>query len=479
MNRSILIVICDFLLVSLLVFSSPDVNRVADGSSARTMKMDLSATNQADSGKDLAAAMRVALDEESKRREVLQAELAKTHEASNEQQALLNERAKQVEAYQLQLRSREQQAALLQQQQSSLQQQFTAAQSNIQKLNQQLSANSTETQMSRDKLAETQAALRKQAEQAAALQKQMSQLAQSNQVVVAERQQLATQLQVAEVEKRSATQEAARMQAEVKVEREEKAKLAEGVQALASKSGELAKEVHENIALAPNTIFNDVITNRIQASFTVSRPGLFGDASKHKDTQTVLVTDGTNTFAVCHMQDTPLQFWNPGIDWVGLVGTLSGNLTVLPIHSMSFDTQDPRVVLVPASPADVRELGCKVYRISTDPYKFQDAVLIGARSGYYGECRFQIDLTTPQYVKLDRNFIKGLFGKFNPSSGDLVFSKNGELLGMMVNDTYCLMVHELNPVATFQFGDDVRDQHTGQTLARLYSVVMDMPFKLQ
>jgi hypothetical protein len=479
MNRSILIVICDFLLVSLLVFSSPDINRVTEDGSARTMKMDLTATNQADSGKDLAAAMRVALDEESKRREQLVAELAKTHQSVNEEEALLNERARQVQAYQAQLRSRDQQAEQLQQQQASLQQQFTAAQSSIQALHQQLTASSTETQESRDKLAETQATLRKQAEQAAALQKQMSQLAQSNQAVLAERQQLATQLQVAEVEKRSATEEAARMQTEVKVEREEKAKLAENITALASKSGELAKEVHENIALTPNNIFNDIITNRIQASFTVSRPGVFGDSSKHKDTQTIIVTDGTNTFAVCHLQDTPLQFWNPGIDWVGLVGTLSGNTTVQPIRSISFAAEDPRVVLVPVSTEDVRQLGCKVYKISTDPYKFEDAVLIGAREGYCGECRFQIDLSTPQYVKLDRNFLKGLFGKFNPSSGDLVFSKNGELLGMMVNDTYCLMFHQLDPAATFQFGDDVRAQHTGQTLARLYSVVNDMPFKLQ
>src|SRR5580704_12247634 len=151
MNRSILIVICDFLLVSLLVFSSPDINRVTEDGSARTMKMDVTATNQADSGKDLAAAMRVALDEESKRREQLLAELAKTHQSVNEQEALLNERARQVEAYQSQLQSRDQQAQQLQQQQASLEQKFTAAQSNIQALNQQLTASSTQTQESRDK----------------------------------------------------------------------------------------------------------------------------------------------------------------------------------------------------------------------------------------------------------------------------------------------------------------------------------------
>ena len=117
---------------------------------------------------------------------------------------------------------------------------------------------------------------------------------------------------------------------------------------------------------------------------------------------------------------------------------------------MSFDAQDPRVVMMPVTRADAQKLGCKVYRLSSDPYKFQDAVLVGADEGYYGECNFQIEMNTPQYVKLDRSLLKGLFGKFNPSRGDLVFSRAGELLGIMVNNTYCLMIHD------FAAGGDVR-----------------------
>jgi hypothetical protein len=48
-----------------------------------------------------------------------------------------------------------------------------------------------------------------------------------------------------------------------------------------------------------------------------------------------------------------------------------------------------------------------------------------------------------------------------------------------VNDTYSLMVRQLEPAAAFQFGDDIRGQHTGQTLARMYNVVTELPFKLQ
>ena len=140
---------------------------------------------------------------------------------------------------------------------------------------------------------------------------------------------------------------------------------------------------------------------------------------------------------------------------------------------------DPRLVFIPLTQTEARELGGKAYRTSSDPYKFQDAVVVGAQEGYYGECNFQIDPTTPLYVKMDHNSLKGLFGKFNPSRGDLVFSRSGELLGVMANSTYCMMIKNFNTTATFQFAQDVRSQQPGETLARLYSLIAKLPFKLQ
>jgi hypothetical protein len=135
--------------------------------------------------------------------------------------------------------------------------------------------------------------------------------------------------------------------------------------------------------------------------------------------------------------------------------------------------------MFPVTPAEARQLGCKIYRISADPYKFQDAVLIGADNGYYGECDFQMDLSEPAYVKLDRSLFRGLFGKFNPSRGDVVFSRTGELLGIMVNGTYCLMIHDFAAAATLPFGPNVAGEHTGTVLARLFDDVFQLPQRLQ
>ena len=479
MNRSILIVICDFLLVSLLAFSSIDVNKMGKPGEAKTVKLEISTNAAATSGKDLAAVMRVALDEERRNRDLLMRELTKTRESLGQQQSVLSEREQQVRSYQQELQAKEAEAAGLQREQTGLQQQFAAAQTNLQTLGQQLQQSSMQAVISKEKLAAMEAELKKQTEQATALQNQISTLQHSNQLVLNDRMRLSTQLQVAEVEKRFAAERVAQMQQQVNVEREEKAKLAEGVKTLASRSDALTQEIRENRPLAANTIFYEVLTNRIQASFHAVRIGTFGiDSNKRKTTDTIVVTDGTNNYAICHIDDTPLVLWNPGTDWESLNGTLTGTQAQLSIRSLSFYRRDPRLVMIPLSRSEVRQLGAKAFQVAADPFKFQDAVLVGAREGYHGECRFQIDVSTPEYVKLDNSFIKGLFGKFNPSRGDLVLSKNGEVLGIMANNSYCLMLQNFSPAASFQLAKDLRPQNPGRILSQLYSIVQELPPKL-
>ncbi|MGA3144900.1 MAG: hypothetical protein ABSF10_18015 [Verrucomicrobiota bacterium] len=443
MNRSILIVICDFLLLSLLTFST-DLSKMAgeNEGSAATVKVDVLPKTANAGGNDLAEVMKQALGEEQKNREQLQAELARVREAARQQQEQL------------------------QQKQSNLEQQYATAQANIQVLNQKLQSSSAETSMTREQLAAKEAEIQKQTDLAAALQKQLT--------------QLNSQLHAVDVEKRIATGQVALMQQQVQAERTENARLAEGFKALATNSSALTREIRENRALAPNTIFSEFVSNRIQTSFVASRTGLFGiDLGRNKTTETVLVTDGTHTFALCHLQDTPLTLGDPGTDWEGLTGTLAHNQAQVPIHSLSFHIQDPRVVFMLVTQAEARQLGCKVYPVASDPYKFQDAVVIGAQGDYYGQSSFQIDLNTPAYVKLDRNLLKGLFGKFNPSRGDLVFSRTGELLGIMANGTYCLVLHDFASEVTLPFGRDIRARHTGDDLSRLYSYVFNLPARLR
>jgi len=459
MNRSILIVICDFLLLSLLTFSTDLSKIVGQDESTSTVKAHVTAKPPENSGKDLAAVMKQALAEEQGNREQLQAELAQARETARQQEEQAAQQARQVQQMMQQL----------QQQRTELEKQYALAQTNIQTLTQKLQSSASEASMTKEKLAAREAELQKQKVVAGNLQQQI--------------ELLNSRLQSAETEKRLSSGQIAMMQQQVQAEQAQNARLVEGYKTLATNNNTVnisntRVEFRDDRGLTANTIFDDFVKNRVQTSFYAVRTGLFGsDSSRNKISQTVLVTDGANTYALCHVQDTPLTLADRGTDWQGLTGLLIHNQAQIAIRSLSFHVQDPRVVYMPITKAEAAQLGCKVFPISSDPYKFQDAVLVGAREGYYGQCSFQIDLTMPEYVKMVRS--KQLSGKFSPSRGDLVFSHAGELLGVMANDSYCLVLHEFAESESVQFGPSLQNQHTGEILSRMYSYAYQLPSRLQ
>ncbi len=530
MNRSILIVIADFLLVSLLAFSSFDPEKLTSNQPAQKSQLTLQpAANGVSANQDLMNALQLALADEQRLRQQMVGELNQSRQNVRGQQSALAEREKQFDAMQRDLQTKEQQARQLEQARNALQRQFDTAQANLQALQEQSKANANQAATEKQRLAATEAALRNQQAQVTQAQQRLADLEKNRQSLESEKQLLAQQLQVSEAEKRLAAQQLTSLQNEVRTAQKEKAqliqhadKLAEGVSSLAQSSdklaervtalasnsgelkekvtelasnsgelkdkvttlaktsGELTKEVREYRPMAANAIFNDFAANRVHARFNATRTGILGiERNKRRQTETILVTDGTNTFALCHVDDTPFSLWTPGTDWEWLTGTLGRGLAEFPINVISFYLLDPRAVLIPVTNDQARQLGCRVYHLAPDPFRFQDAILVGAREGYYGQCKFQIDLTTPQYVKMDRSLFRGLFGKFNPSRGDLVFSMTGELLGIMANSTYCIVIHNFKSAANFQFGEGVRAENTGEVLSRLGQRINQLPLKLR
>jgi X-X-X-Leu-X-X-Gly heptad repeat protein len=497
MNRSVLIVIVDFLLISLLAFSrldEPDIQLDKAGKTAPTV---------ASTGphQDVMDVLKLSLSKERESREQLNEQLRQTQAQLQTREQVLSDREKLIREAEQMLRQKAEEAARLSRERSSIEQQFTATQANIAELQKQLTNTLSEASLSRQHLEAVRNDLQAREQEESILKRKLAELEKSRQSTEAEKQQLATQLQVAETEKRLVRQQLDSAQGEVQVERQEKAKLQEhatklaegvstlaeksgelskGVSSLAEKSGELTKEIRENRPLAPNTIFNEFVNNRVRVDFRAVRSGVFGrEINREKEAKTVLVRQGNQVYALYHVNDTPLNFSFPGVDWDWLIGNLRRGSTVVRIDRMSFLAMDPRVVVVPVTEAKAHELGSKIYSIPKDPFKFQDAIVVGANEGYYGECKFQMDAENPQYVRMQRERFSWLVGKFAPSSGDLVFTKGGEMLGLMVNKDYCLLLGEFSPAYHIQMGIGIGDQQTGVLLSQLYGQVARMPVKLQ
>lgn len=494
MNRSILIVIVDFLLISLLAFSNFD----EAPSTARSLAP---AAKARDSRQDMMDVLKLSLDKERESREQLNEQLRQARTQLQGREQTLSEREMLIREAEQMLREKAEEAARLARERAALQQQFAATQTDAAKLREQLNSTLTEASESRQHLEAVRNDLQAREQEESILKRKLAELEKSRQAAETERQQLNTQLQVAETESRLVREQLLAAHGEVEVERQEKAKLqehatklaegvstlaetsgqlAQGVNALERKSGELTQEIRENRPLAPNTVFNDFVANRVRADFRAVRSGVFGrEVNKEKEAKSVLVRQGGQVYALYHVNDTPLSFAMPGVDWDWLIGNIRRGNATARIDRLSFLAVDPRVVVVPVSDAKAKELGSKIYTIPKDPFKFQEAILVGANEGYYGECRFQVEADNQQYVRMQKERFSWLVGKFAPSSGDLVFTKGGDLLGLMVNKEYCLLLTEFLPAYHIQTGIGIGEQQTGVLLAQLYGQIARMPLRLQ
>ncbi|HEY1109259.1 MAG TPA: hypothetical protein VGE76_11520, partial [Opitutaceae bacterium] len=149
------------------------------------------------------------------------------------------------------------------------------------------------------------------------------------------------------------------------------------------------------------------------------------------------------------------------------------------VPTIQFLTHDPRVVVLPLSAQQAAGLNAKVYSLAGDPFKFPEAVLIDGGGRGYGEVGFKLDPAEPDFVRVDNRLFKRLFGDFAPKRGDLVFAKTGELLGIMVNSDYCVLLKNFASAKSIRTGADVREQRTALILDDLSGRLRGMPVKLQ
>jgi hypothetical protein len=527
MNRSIFIVIVDFLLLSLIAFARFD----SDQDLTARKGGQLALQDNGPAQKEVVNVLKLSLEEERRAREELAAQLTQTETTLRSREELLADREKRIQESQLSLQRKSEEAQKLAAERATLQTQFAQAQTNLSTLSTKLELTSSEAKASRQRLTSMEADLRKRQEELALataeaklskdrlaamdadLRQRQDQLikartdseiskerltlmeadlkkrqeeadrAQKSLAVVEEKrlsaenekQKLASQLQVQSVK------------GQVETERKEKAelvkqtgKLAAGVSELAEESEKLKTEIRENRPMAPNTIYSELASNRVQTFIQASRHGLFGQpVDKQKESKTVLIRHSTNTYAILHVDDTPLSFAAPGTDWDRIQGHLRKGVDTAPIGQIYFWATDPRVVIIPIHESYAQRWHVKTYAVAEDPFKFQEAVLVGATENYYGECKFQIDPSNPRYVRMDRNIFKRLVGNFAPSGGDLVFSKTGQVIGVMVNKEYCAVLNNFGSFFNIRAGPDLGAQQTGAILAALQRQLEALPLKLQ
>ena len=448
MNRTLLLILCDFLLLTLLALTKWETAEPERPEQVTTVAVD--GEGGATPASDIVELMKLSFEDEQAKQAQLTAELSATAQNLAQRESTLSELESERE------RLAQEKAQLSATLSSTV---VTAAQ-NATELRNQVASIKGEAEASRARLEQLQRDLEQREKEAARREHELAKLAEAQAVAQERIQNLNVAVKVAEQEKVLLRETAETYRAQAETERVERMKvqettvqLAEGVGQLAEKSAALTEDIRSNRPINANTLFSEFLLNRVPTSFAATRPGILGESSRDSQTRTILVSDGASTYAVLHLEDTPFRLYEPAVAWSRLTVTLSKNSFRLAASELSFLQRDPRIVVIPINPFQAASLDAKVYSIARDPFRFPEAVLISNGGQGYGEVPFKLDQALPGYVRMDNRLLRRLFGDFSPSRGDLVLSKTGELLGVMVSSELCAMVDSFLPMATLQTGN--------------------------
>lgn len=457
MNRTLLLILCDFLLLTLLALT--DWEKAAPAAAPPPAAVTAPGAGAATKDDDLVSVMKLSLEDERAQRDELSQQLQSTQTNLSEREKALAETASAL----------------------------TDTQARAEELSAKYAAAATDASLTKEQLTQLRKDLEKRQAEAERQAKELALLEKQQAEARAKIEDLSVTVRVAEAEKRQLRAATENLKVQVEAERAERIKvqetttqLAQGVGQLADTSSALTKEIRENRPINVNILFNEFLANRVQTSFTGTRPSLFGMRDTNVDTRTVFVTDGRDTFALLHISDTPFgslteTSWN----WTTLKAEFRKGGYRSEVNRLTFLALDPRVAVLPVTAAQQAALGVKAYPVALEPFKFTEALLISNGGAGYGEIPFKLDPTHPSYVRMDNRLVRRLFGDFSPSRGDLVLSKTGELLGIMVNNEYCALVNNFLPSQVIRTGNDLAARPTAPQLDDLGLRLRKLPARIQ
>jgi hypothetical protein len=275
-------------------------------------------------------------------------------------------------------------------------------------------------------------------------------------------EELTTTIQVAERERTDLKSVAETFQTRVEIERKDRVeaqttttKLAENVGELAKSGTTIATEFKQSRGVTPNAIARLFFEQKLNIVINATRPGFFGASVKKREAVTIIAGDGENYYALTHISTTPFSLTEKPRDWTSITGEFRRGAYTEPIKKFGFLEIDPRIIAVPITKEEVVKLGYKgAYRLAADPFKFSEGIFITKRRRGV-KVAFEFNPDTPGYAEIifKDDATSTAVNDNIPESGDLIFSANAELLGIMVNSENCVLIGNLKPSHTISTGN--------------------------
>lgn len=514
-----MLVICDFLLLSMLALArfdppeeapKPTLDATASTATAEAELIELLEESlQAEQGsreslssdlQETRETLREKAEQLAAREAALAETMANLEQTSAEAEALAKARA-EAEAQKAELAAeREQLAQRFEQTRVELQE---ASEERIQLTN-TLGSIKEARSVSEERLKQAEAALRereaelarREAELQAAqaekerLAREQAELNKALEVAQTERQLLAQNLTKEQQEKAEALARADRLTDNVGVLGQGVTQLGQGVSQLgqgvtqigqnvtniAQSSEAIQKEIEAARPQTMSEIFTRFQRNRASIRFSSSEQGLLGGlSSKTYETRSILVSgpDG-NYYLVTHSDNSPFALSKSArVEDVSL--TVSAGGGSMQINQIGFLSTDPRLIFIPLPKIFAESSGLKPFELALQPERWEEAVLVKNDESNFGRTEFRRLTSSARFLKMERPALGELFADFAASRGDLAFTKNSQFIGLLTETRHAVVIDDFVATAVLNLGSRYSADTARDTVQKMKDRVRQLP----
>ena len=475
MSKSLLIVICDFLLLSLLSIANFDK---PDKTNAQKKEADAALQSETFVQTQMLETLKTALDAEQQRHAALSEnvqQLSKNAEENvrkaGEREKIIREREEQleqikrakseleVERERILTRSRELETRVLaaDKRNEALQSEIVSAVDRLEKsaderlrLERQIGEMRRDDADTKSKLRDVQQELLRNRENLERLRVESDKLKLENRAIEAEKVSLATQLQVAATKTQIYAENLKRAQTLIDIEKVEKEKAIEHAQTLSTNVSTLAdsqKKLSEDIGnirgQTASELFANVEKFFVDAVFKYSEGGLLGREHAVLKLRTLpIFTDG-KVRLFFERGSTPVRFMKEVRAPEKLEITVSAGGKIWVADKVASLRSAGSVLMLELPDGFVEKKNALTLAEAKNTYRFADCVVINPEKKYYGQVPFMANFTRKEYAKLDVGLVDSIFNKFSPAASDIAVSRSGDALGVLVSSTDLFIPREV------------------------------------
>jgi predicted nuclease with TOPRIM domain len=517
MNKTLMLVICDFLLLSMLALARFDPPK-----EAATATLDATASS-ATAEAELIELLEESLQSELSSRQNLTEDLTETRESLQQKARALAEREAALEATQTDLAASTAQAEELARSKAQIEAEqaaLAAEKARLEAESTQLAARfdrtRTELEASKSQQVELVSTLGQLKAQSSVTQEKLNQTeeeliareialaereaalkaAEADKAALqAERETLNRQLEVAQAERRLLEQNLTQEQTEKQQLQEEKelafaradrltenvSQLGQGVSTLTQASEDIKKEIEAARPQTMSEIFTRFQNHRASLRFTATERGLFGAESiKTYESKSILIRDESGaTYLVTHSANSPFAFGKNANNLLAASLEVSLANRRFPVSQIGFLSADPRILFVPLPQSLVDASGLETFPLALQPERWEEAVLVKNDESNFGRTGFRRLTESERFLKMDRPALGQLFADFASSRGDLAFTKNSQFIGLLTDTEHAVVINDFLASAITRLGKGFDPEQNAATLDRLRDRLQQLPQKVR